>query len=33
VIVDGFEILGTDRKPGNIIIFFQLFGNIAHSRH
>jgi hypothetical protein len=23
VIVDGFEILGADRKPGNIIIIFQ----------
>ena len=22
VIVDGFKIFGTDRKPGNIVIFF-----------
>ena len=30
VIMYGFKILGTDRKPRNIIIFLQFFGNVPH---
>ena len=31
VIMDGFEILGADRKPGNIIIFFKFLGNVPYN--
>ena len=30
VVVDGFEVFGADRIPGDIVIFFQFFGDVAH---